>query len=95
MSEPVGGSRGRRERTAEEELVVSCLGTMAYPKALGLQTELQSTRRAGASPDTLLLLEHPPVYTRGRHTRVEDLPLPTEWYLEQGIAIEPSDRGDG
>jgi len=43
------------------------LGRIAYAEALALQEELVATKVADAStPDTLLLLEHEPVYTIGR-----------------------------
>ena len=38
---------------------------MAYEEALALQRSLVEERRAGAIPDTLLLLEHPHVLTLG------------------------------
>ena len=39
---------------------------VAYEEALALQNELVAERVAGRIPDTLLLLEHAPVYTIGR-----------------------------
>ena len=42
------------------------LGRVAYARAQALQRELVVRRRAGAIPDTLLLLEHEPVFTLGR-----------------------------
>ena len=41
----------------------------------------------------LLLLEHPPVYTKGRRTEPSDLPMGEDWYLSQGIEVADSDRG--
>ena len=41
----------------------------------------------------LLLLEHPPVYTRGRRSRPEELPMGAEWYEMQGIEVRDTDRG--
>ena len=38
-------------------------------------------------PDVLLLLEHPPVYTRGRRTEPASCPMGEEWYRAQGIDI--------
>jgi lipoyl(octanoyl) transferase len=54
-------------------LVVRELGCVAYGEALALQNEIVSARRRGECPDTLLLLEHPPVVTLGRSTRDEHL----------------------
>jgi lipoyl(octanoyl) transferase len=42
------------------------LGRLAYHDALHLQHALVDARRAGTAPDTVLLLEHEPVYTIGR-----------------------------
>jgi lipoyl(octanoyl) transferase len=44
-------------------------------------------------PDHLLLLEHEPVYTRGRRTKPEELPMGEAWYRSQGIDICDADRG--
>ncbi len=43
----------------------------------------------------LLLLEHPPVYTKGRRARGSDLPMGEGWYRTQGIEVCGSDRGGG
>jgi lipoyl(octanoyl) transferase len=48
------------------ELEVRWLGRLEYAAALALQTELVEARRQGTASDTLLLLEHEPVYTIGR-----------------------------
>jgi lipoyl(octanoyl) transferase len=44
---------------------IQTLGLADYQKTWELQRELLKERRLGRVPDTLLLLEHPPVYTRG------------------------------
>ena len=44
-------------------------------------------------PDVLLLLEHDPVYTRGRRTAAGDLPMGEDWYRAQGFEVEDTDRG--
>ena len=41
----------------------------------------------------LLLLEHPPVYTRGRRSDPSELPFGEQWYAERGIEIIDVDRG--
>ncbi len=50
------------------------LGTIDYRSAWQLQRDLADARVAGG-PDTLLLLQHPPVYTAGRRTSPEERPL--------------------
>jgi lipoate-protein ligase B len=54
---------------------------------------LRDARQADAVPDVLLLLEHPPVYTRGRRSTVEELPFGEAWYAEHGIDVVDVDRG--
>ena len=39
------------------------------------------------------MLEHPPVYTKGRRTEPGDLPMGEDWYRAQGIEVEDTDRG--
>jgi lipoyl(octanoyl) transferase len=78
---------------AVSDLWVATLGEVAYRDALALQERLRAARQADAIPDTLLLLEHPPVYTRGRRARAADLPRGERWYRERGIDVVDSDRG--
>jgi len=76
-----------------EELWVASLGQVPYEEALQLQESIRLARQAHQIPDVLLLLEHPPVYTKGRRTQSSDLPMGEEWYLLQGIEVRESDRG--
>jgi lipoate-protein ligase B len=64
-----------------------------YPEALALQKRLESARQDGRVPDVLLLLEHPPTYTRGRRSTPAELPMGESWYRDQGIEIFATDRG--
>jgi lipoyl(octanoyl) transferase len=75
-----------------EILVVRC-GTIPYEEARAAQERLESARQRGAIPDVLLLLEHPPVYTRGRRSTAEELPMGVDWYEAQGIEVRDTDRG--
>jgi lipoyl(octanoyl) transferase len=72
---------------------VEHLGVVPYRDALALQHEVRAGRQAGEREDTLLLLEHPPVYTRGRRTGPGELPMGEAWYLAQGIETVDVDRG--
>lgn len=84
----------RLDRDADRaELWVARLGVTDYDAALELQNRLHTARAAGAIADVLLLLEHPPVYTRGRRAEPVELPLGEDWYLERGIALRDVDRG--
>lgn len=73
--------------------VVRDLGTMLYCDALKLQTALAVEVAAGERPDTLLLVEHPPVLTLGAGFHEENLLFPPESYRARGIEIERTDRG--
>ncbi|HEX4035120.1 MAG TPA: lipoyl(octanoyl) transferase LipB [Solirubrobacteraceae bacterium] len=75
------------------ELWVANLGVVPYREADALQQRLREARKADEVPDTLLLLEHPPVYTRGRRTNDEELPLGGDFYAAQGINVVEVDRG--
>ena len=78
---------------ASEELWVCHLGVVAYLDALTIQKHLRARRQAGELPDTLLLLEHPPVYTRGRRAAEGELPLGEDFYRAKGIDVVDTDRG--
>jgi lipoyl(octanoyl) transferase len=69
------------------------LGIVPYADALELQRHLHAQRVAGAIPDTLLLLEHPPVITLGKAFHPEHLRYAREFYAQQGIELHPTDRG--
>jgi lipoyl(octanoyl) transferase len=77
---------------SEEILVVRC-GLVPYEEARVAQRWLVEARQEGSIPDVLLLLEHPPVYTRGRRSTPEELPMAVEWYEAQGIEVRDTDRG--
>jgi len=72
-------------RSAATPVDVQRLGTVDYQVAWQLQRELADARVAGG-PDTLLLLEHPSVYTAGRRTLPEERPV-------DGTAVVDTDRG--
>ena len=72
---------------------VILLGTVEYRRAWQLQTDLVNAVHDGRQPNTLLLLEHPHVYTRGRLSRPEHMPLTPEQLREQGIDVVETDRG--
>jgi lipoate-protein ligase B len=75
------------------ELWVANAGRLPYAEAVALQDRLRSARQADAIPDAMLLLEHDPVYTKGRRTEPADLPMGDDWYRAQGIEVEPTSRG--
>jgi len=66
------------------------LGRVAYAEAWHLQKRLARERAEGRRPDTLLLLEHPPVYTTGKRDAESNLRLPAEML---GAPLVQTDRG--
>jgi lipoyl(octanoyl) transferase len=75
------------------ELVCLELGLVAYARALEMQRRLAEMRVAGEIGDRLLLLEHPPVLTKGRQSEPAELGMGEDWYRMQGIEIAETDRG--
>jgi lipoyl(octanoyl) transferase len=66
-------------------LQIRQLGTLDYADAWQLQRETADARLSGG-PDTLLLLEHPAVYTAGKRTEAHERPV-------DGTPVIDSDRG--
>jgi lipoyl(octanoyl) transferase len=75
------------------ELWVAQLGRIPYVAGVEMQDRIRTRRQADEIPDALLLLEHPPVYTKGRRAEAADLPMGEDWYRMQGIEVCESDRG--
>ena len=69
------------------------LGTVDYLEARELQLTLLEKVHAGAEPNTMLLLEHPHVYTKGRLSKQTDVLLPEEKLAAKGIPVYETDRG--
>jgi lipoyl(octanoyl) transferase len=68
------------------DLEVLRVGLVDYEEAWALQREVHARRVAGEGPDTLLLLEHPPVYTAGKRTEAHERPF-------DGTPVIDVDRG--
>jgi lipoyl(octanoyl) transferase len=75
------------------DLQVCHLGLVEHGAAYALQERVRAARQAGAIGDTVLVLEHPPVYTRGRRSDPSELPMGEAWYRDQGIDVVDVDRG--
>jgi len=75
------------------ELWVCNLGQIDYRSALELQEQMRAARQQELIPDTLLLLEHPRVYTRGRRSEPGELTMGEAFYTAQGIEIIETKRG--
>ena len=78
-------------------IVMKCdvldLGLIEYERAWKLQDEYASEIASGSRPPTLLLLEHPHVYTFGRKGHAENLLWGEEQLKQKGIAVHWVDRG--
>jgi lipoyl(octanoyl) transferase len=72
-------------RAASSPIEVRHLGTVDYRDAWEMQRRILDARLAGG-PDTLLLLQHPAVYTAGRRTQPHERPL-------DGTPVIDTDRG--
>jgi len=79
------------------KLAVICqverLGLVDYAEGLELQKRLVAQRKAHAILDTLLLLEHPHVYTLGRNARRENLLVTPEFLQKIEVRVIETDRG--
>jgi lipoyl(octanoyl) transferase len=69
------------------------MGCVPYAEALALQERAVRARGAGEIPDTLFLLEHPPVVTLGRGAREANLLVSREALAARGIGLFEAKRG--
>ena len=74
-------------------LVVARLGTVPYGDAWDLQRRLVAQRQDGGGRDTLLLLEHPRVYTLGKRADRSNVLLDDAELARRGIEVVAVDRG--
>ena len=68
-------------------------GVVPYREAWDWQVEIARQVREGLSPDTLLLLEHPHTYTKGRLAPDSDLLLDAATRAARSIDVVETDRG--
>ena len=76
-----------------DEVLTVRSGLLPYEEAGRLQKRIESARQGDEIPDVLLLLEHYPVYTKGRRTQPTELAMGEDWYRMQGIEVCETDRG--
>ncbi|MFN0059438.1 MAG: lipoyl(octanoyl) transferase LipB [Planctomycetota bacterium] len=74
-------------------LVVRWLGRVPYRDASALQESMVAERRVDDQPDTLLLLEHPPVITLGRTARATHVLANADDLAARGIEVHEARRG--
>jgi lipoyl(octanoyl) transferase len=80
-------------QSAERVLHIYQLGSLDYQKASELQDSLAASIATQDHPDSLLLLEHPHVYTFGRRGDEANLLWDPEKLEQRGISVHWSDRG--
>ena len=87
-------STDRVQITADEGTCrVIRAGVVDYREAWDRQVRIANGVREGSQPETLLLLEHPHTYTRGRLASDSDLLLDESTLAERGITVVETDRG--
>ena len=79
-------TNARRVRLSTASVQFVEPGLVDYQVAWDWQRDLAAAREQERGPDTVLLLEHPPVYTAGRRTEPADRPL-------DGTPVVDVDRG--
>jgi lipoyl(octanoyl) transferase len=75
-----------QEASISPVIEISCAGLVEYEAALGMQRQFHQEIVAGARPNSLILLEHPSVFTAGKRT--QDFERPSD-----GTPVIDVDRG--
>ncbi len=73
--------------------LVELPGVVGYADGLRLQHERVTARKAGNISDTLILLEHPPVYTLGRNANRANILFSPDRLQHLGAEVYETDRG--
>lgn len=81
---------GPRVRTPQVRRLDLGVARQPYRETWDLQRDIHARRVADDAPDTVLLLEHEPVYTAGRRTEAFERPLPG---TTRGADVVDVDRG--
>ena len=77
----------------ERKLLVQRLGLVDYESALAIQKQTEAAVKAGAQPDTLLLLEHPHTLTIGRRGDSSAILLDEEQLRIRNVTLFETNRG--
>jgi len=93
VTSPEHASASRLRAEPEEPVHVLDLGLVAYRQAWELQQQLVAARQAGTARDTVVMLEHPPVYTLGRRASASNVLLGDTELSAAGIEVVAVDRG--
>ncbi|MBN2527798.1 MAG: lipoyl(octanoyl) transferase LipB [Deltaproteobacteria bacterium] len=73
--------------------VLMLKGLTEYEDGHRLQLETVDAVKSGHVPDTLILLEHPPVITLGKSADVQGVLAPPEMLKQQGVDVHRIERG--
>jgi len=93
VTAPASPSEHRLRAEPRDPLHVLELDVVPYREAWALQQQLVAQRQEDTIPDTVILLEHPPVYTLGRRASTTNVLLGTEELAAAGIDVVAVDRG--
>jgi len=75
------------------KLNVLFLGRCEYEKALSIQYNILEKRQNGEIGDTLIIVEHPPVITLGRHAIESNIIVSEKYLSDQDISLYNTNRG--
>ncbi len=89
----MAGNMPKVQSGCSPTLNVLNLGLEAYDGVLDLQHKLVGARKAGLVPDTLVLVEHPPVITLGRRADESNILVSRDWLAKRGIQVRRVERG--
>jgi lipoate-protein ligase B len=78
---------------SQREVFLASYPSFSYPEALDLQRRVLSAKIEGEFPDTLIVLEHPPVITLGRRGKRENILTSDETLRREGIEVVHVERG--
>jgi len=81
--------------TKSYPLKICDYGTANYGDILNLQHQLRDKRRSGEIPNTIILVEHPPVITLGARKSANNLLLSLEQLYKRNIDVVQIRRGGG
>ncbi|MCL0101752.1 lipoyl(octanoyl) transferase LipB [Dehalococcoidia bacterium] len=71
------------------------LGVKEYGETLKIQRSLRERRLTEAGADILLLVEHPPTFTKGRRWMESEFVVPLDSLQDRGFAVHEVERGGG
>lgn len=77
----------------ESQATTSWLGLVPYREAWDIQLRTHEEVADGRRPDTLLLVEHPHVYTLGRRGQERDILVDASELARLGVEVHHTDRG--